>query len=257
MAANINAIQSFELNLWYGTFHAIHDLTIDIKKNQITSLIGPSGCGKSSFLKCLNRINERSGNVTVKGKLEVFGQDIYAPDISLESIRKEVGMVFQKPNPLPISIYENVIFGYKTHMPKSTYRKSDLDEKVETSLRTVKLWDALKDKLQKNALELQLEMQQKLCLARLLPLKPKLILLDEPCSALDTKGTLAVEQLLNELKDSYSILIVTHSMAQARRVSEDCIFMYLGKLIEAGNTKQMFTLPKSQQTQNYIEGVLG
>lgn len=251
------AIQSFELNLWYGTFHALTDVSIDIKKNQITSLIGPSGCGKSSFLKCLNRINERGGNVTVKGKLEVFGQDIYAPDISLESLRKEVGMVFQKPNPLPISIYDNVIFGYRTHMPKSTYRKSDLDEKVESALRTVHLWSHLKDKLHQNALGLQLEMQQKLCIARLLPLKPKLILLDEPCSALDTKGTLAVEQLLLELKSTYSIVIVTHSMAQARRVSEDCIFMYLGKIIEAGSTKQMFTIPKNQQTQNYIDGVMG
>ncbi|MDH4468820.1 MAG: phosphate ABC transporter ATP-binding protein [Bacteriovoracaceae bacterium] len=251
------AIQAFELNLWYGTFHAITDLTIDIKKHQITSLIGPSGCGKSSFLKCLNRINERGGNVTVKGKLEVFGQDIYSSDISLESLRKEVGMVFQKPNPLPISIYENVIFGYKTHMPKSTYRKGDLDEKVESALRTVRLWDQLKDRLNDNALTLQLEMQQKLCLARLLPLKPKLILLDEPCSTLDTKGTLAVEELLLELKSSYSIVIVTHSMAQARRVSEDCIFMYLGTLVESGSTKQMFTLPKNKQTMNYIEGIMG
>lgn len=248
------AIEAEQLNFWYGTFHALEDISVKIASYSITSLIGPSGCGKSTFLKCINRINERLGNTTVKGRLKVFGDDVYARGVSLEGLRREVGMVFQRPNPLPLSIYENVLFGLRTHRDLSPLKRSDLDELVHNALSRVNLWDALKDKLQNSALSLQLEMQQKLCIARLLPLKPKLILLDEPCSALDTKGTLAVEELIKELKSEYSIVIVTHSMSQAKRVSDQCIFMFMGKVVEVGPTSQMFTLPNLQQTQNYIEG---
>jgi phosphate transport system ATP-binding protein len=248
------AVEASELNFWYGAFHALEDISLNIQSKKITSLIGPSGCGKSTFLKSLNRINERNSLVTVKGDLKVFGKNVYAQDVVLEDLRKEVGMVFQRPNPLPISIYDNVLFGLMTHTKKGTYTKEELNHFVEEALKIVHLWNDLKDKLHAPALNLQLEMQQKLCLARLLPLKPKLILLDEPCSALDARGTLAVEELIKELRANYTIIIVTHSMSQARRVSDDCIFMYMGKIVEAGSTNQIFTLPKSQQTQNYIEG---
>jgi len=254
MLSTTEAVIANRLNFWYGTFHALEDITLNISANKITSLIGPSGCGKSTFLKCLNRINERGGNVTIKGLLKVFGEDIYARGVSKESLRREVGMVFQRPNPLPTSIYENVLFGLKTHRKASSYKKDELDHIVESSLKTVYLWDQLKDKLQNSALNLQLEVQQKLCLARLLPIKPKLILLDEPCSALDAKGTLAVEELIRELKSQYTIIIVTHSMSQAKRISDDCIFMFMGKIVESGETANIFSIPRHQQTQNYIEG---
>lgn len=247
------AVRAKQLNFWYGLFHALEDITIDIHSQKITAMIGPSGCGKSTFLKCLNRINERQGNVLVKGSLEVFGESVYDPSVCLESLRREVGMVFQRPNPLPMSIRENILFGLKTHqLNKAT--KEEQDQLLHEALETVHLWDQLKDKLEQSALGLQLETQQKLCIARLLPLKPKLLLLDEPCSALDAKGTLAVEELIKELKKQYSILIVTHSMAQAKRVSDDCIFMYMGKIVEAGSTSSLFHYPKLTQTQNYIEG---
>ncbi len=254
MNNNSVAVESREFNFYYGAFHALEDVNIDINANQITALIGPSGCGKSTFLKSLNRINERGGNVTIKGSLKVFGENIYDQTVQLENLRKQVGMVFQRPNPLPMSIRENILFGIKTHLGIKNLSKTQIDEMVENSLKEVNLWDNVKDKLDSSALGLQLERQQKLCLARLLPLKPKLILLDEPCSALDVKGTLAVEELMLTLKKNYSIIIVTHSMAQAKRVSDDCIFMYMGKIVESGKTQQMFTLPSLKQTQNYIEG---
>lgn len=254
MTSKTVAVESKEFNFYYGAFHALEDVNVEIAANQITGLIGPSGCGKSTFLKSLNRINERGGNVTIKGTLKVFGENIYDQGVQLENLRKQVGMVFQRPNPLPMSIRENVLFGIKTHQAYNKNSKNDLDDLVETSLKEVNLWDNVKDKLDNSALTLQLERQQKLCIARLLPLKPKLILLDEPCSALDVKGTLAVEELMVGLKKNYTIIIVTHSMAQAKRVSDDCIFMYMGKIVEAGKTQQMFTLPNFKQTQNYIEG---
>jgi phosphate transport system ATP-binding protein len=248
------AVESKEFNFYYGAFHALEDVNVEIMANQITALIGPSGCGKSTFLKSLNRINERGGNVTIKGTLKVFGENIYDSNVQLENLRKQVGMVFQRPNPLPMSIRENVLFGIKTHQNVKNLSQGQLDEMVESSLKEVNLWDNVKDKLDSSALNLQLERQQKLCIARLLPLKPKLILLDEPCSALDVKGTLAVEELMLTLKKNYTVIIVTHSMAQAKRVSDDCIFMYMGKIVEAGKTAQMFTVPTLKQTQNYIEG---
>ena len=251
------AIETLGLNLWYGAFHALKDLSVRLKKGQITSLIGPSGCGKSTFLRCLNRLSERIRGVRVSGSIRILDQDIFGSGVSLEELRREVGMVFQRPNPLPLSIYENVVFGYRTHFPKSSYTRSELDALVESSLRKVHLWDTLKDYLRKSALTLQLEAQQKLCLARLLPLKPQVILLDEPCSALDPRGTSAIEELLLELKGEYTIIIVTHNMTQARRMSDDCLFMLLGQIVESGLTTELFLTPKNEKTAHYIEGRFG
>ncbi len=248
------AIQSQHLNLWYGEFQALKDVNLSIETGKITALIGPSGCGKTTFLKCLNRINERAGNVKVTGNLNVLGHNIYETDISLESLRKDVGMVFQRPNPLPMSIYENVLFGVRTHFPRNSFTKLELDSMVKDALMKVHLWDSLKDHLNDSALTLQMEAQQKLCIARLLPLKPKLILLDEPCSALDPRGTEAIESLLKELAGEYTILIVTHSMGQAKRLSDSCIFMLLGEIIEHTETKDIFVKPKATKTLDYIEG---
>ncbi len=231
------------------------DLTFNIKAFRITALIGPSGCGKSTFLKCLNRINERASVVSHNGSIQVFGHDIYHPSVALPELRRQVGMVFQKPNPLPLSIYENVIFGARTHLRK--VKNSELDEMVESALKRVGLWEDLKDKLDRPAIGLSLEKQQRLCIARLLPLKPKLILLDEPCSALDPSGIEAIETLIKDLKKDYSIVIVTHSMSQAKRVSDETIFMYMGELVEMDDTKKIFESPKEARTAAYIEGRFG
>ncbi|HXH74451.1 MAG TPA: phosphate ABC transporter ATP-binding protein [Bacteriovoracaceae bacterium] len=250
VAVNVN-----QFSFWYGNFQALKDLTFNITSFKITALIGPSGCGKSTFLKCLNRINERAGEVSHNGSISVFGSDIYHPSASLPILRKEIGMVFQKPNPLPLSIYENVVFGAKTHINHLT--KALLDEMVESALKRVGLWDDLKDQLGRPALSLSLEKQQRLCIARLLPLKPKLLLLDEPCSALDPAGIEAIENLIKDLKRDYSIIIVTHSMNQAKRVSDETIFMYMGELIEMGPTQTLFSNPKEARTGAYIEGRFG
>lgn len=249
------AVNTNEFSFWYGNFQALKDLTLNIPAGKITALIGPSGCGKSTFLKCLNRINERGAEVSHEGSMQVFGFDIYHPSVALQELRKQVGMVFQKPNPMPLSVYENVVFGAKTHLKKTT--KAQLDEMVESSLKRVGLWDDLKDQLNRPALSLSLEKQQRLCIARLLPLKPKLILLDEPCSALDPAGIEAIESLIRDLKRDYSIIIVTHSMNQAKRVSDDTIFMYMGELVEVGPTKMLFENPKEPRTAAYIEGRFG
>jgi phosphate transport system ATP-binding protein len=233
----------------------LKDLTFNIKAFRITALIGPSGCGKSTFLKCLNRINERASVVSHNGSIQVFGHDIYHPSVALPELRRQVGMVFQKPNPLPLSIYENVIFGARTHLRK--VKNSELDEMVESALKRVGLWEDLKDKLDRPAIGLSLEKQQRLCIARLLPLKPKLILLDEPCSALDPSGIEAIETLIKDLKKDYSIVIVTHSMSQAKRVSDETIFMYMGELVEMDDTKKIFESPKEARTAAYIEGRFG
>ena len=251
------AIQTRELNLWYGTFQALFDVGLDIKEGMITSLIGPSGCGKSTFLRSVNRINERLGYVRIEGAIDVFGTNVYAPDVELVQVRKQVGMVFQRPNPLPISILDNVLFGHRIHSKDRRYSRSERDDIAEAALRQVLLWDKVKDRLHHKATGLSLEEQQKLCIARLLPVKPKLLLMDEPCSALDPKGTEAVEELIWELKGAYTILIVTHNMAQARRASEECIFMLLGKVIEHSLTDQMFVAPEDPQTADYIEGRYG
>ena len=250
------AITTRELKLWYAKFQALLGITVNIQKGIITSLIGPSGCGKTTLLRCFNRVNERYGYVTTKGEIKLHGKNIYDPDVSLIELRKSVGMVFQRPNPLPISVYENVVFGLRIHDDKGL-SKSDYDDAVEKALTEVGLWKDLKDRLQARAITLQLEQQQKLCIARLLPLKPEIILMDEPCSALDVNGTRAIEELMFALKGRYTIVIVTHNMAQARRASDECIFMLMGELIEHSMTTEMFVTPKNPKTAEYIEGRYG
>jgi phosphate transport system ATP-binding protein len=250
------AVNTNEFSFWYGNFQAINKLTLNIHANMITALIGPSGCGKSTFLKCMNRINERgAAQVSHDGSMQVFGHDVYHPSVALPELRRQVGMVFQKPNPMPLTIYENIVFGARTHLPK--VKKSDLEEMVQTSLERVGMWKDLKDRLYKPATGLSLEKQQRLCIARLLPLKPKLLLLDEPCSALDPAGIEAIETLIRDLKKDYSIIIVTHSMSQAKRVSDETIFMYMGELVEMSQTKTLFENPSEPRTAAYIEGRFG
>jgi phosphate transport system ATP-binding protein len=251
------AIQTEKLNLWYGTFQALFDVDLNIRQGMITSLIGPSGCGKSTFLRSINRINERLGYVRIDGKINVFNHNIYDPAVELVQVRKQVGMVFQRPNPLPVSIRDNVLFGYRLHTGGKHTSRSEQDAIVEDALQQVLLWDKVKDHLGSKATELSLEEQQKLCIARLLPVKPGLLLMDEPCSALDPKGTEAVEELIWELRGKYTILIVTHNMAQARRASEECIFMLMGKVVEHSATEDMFVTPARRETADYIEGRYG
>jgi phosphate transport system ATP-binding protein len=251
------AIHTKALNLWYGTFQALFDVNLDIKQGIITSLIGPSGCGKSTFLRSVNRINERLGYVRTEGLIEVLGQNIYADNVELVQVRKQIGMVFQRPNPLPISIRDNIIFAHKLHTEGRRVSVSEQDDIIEAALRKVLLWDQVKDRLDSKATELSLEEQQKLCIARLLPVKPSVLLMDEPCSALDPKGTEAVEELIWDLRGEYTILIVTHNMAQARRASEECIFMLMGKVIEHTATEKMFVTPRHKETADYIEGRYG
>ena len=250
-------ITTKEVCLWYGKFQALINVTVSIKHGQITSLIGPSGCGKTTLLRCFNRINERWDYVKTQGEIKILDKNIYDQDVSLIELRKKVGMVFQRPNPMPISVYDNVVFGLRLHRESNTLKRADLDETVEKALREVRLWDDLKDRLDTKATTLQLEQQQKLCIARLLPLKPDVILMDEPCSALDVEGTKAIEELMFELRGRFTIVIVTHNMAQARRASDECIFMLMGELIEHSMTTEMFVTPKNPKTAEYIEGRYG
>ncbi len=252
-----HCITTKDVCLWYAKFQALINVTVNIKQGKITSLIGPSGCGKTTLLRCFNRINERYDYVTTRGEIKILGKNIYDEDVSLIELRKKVGMVFQRPNPLPISVYENIVFGLRIHHERSATKQSVLDEAVEKALTEVRLWDDLKDRLDTKATTLQLEQQQKLCIARLLPLKPDIILMDEPCSALDVEGTRAIEELMFELKGRYSIVIVTHNMAQARRASDECIFMLMGELVEHTRTEDLFLTPKNPKTAEYIEGRYG
>ncbi len=244
-------------NLWYGDFQALKQVTINIHRGKITGLIGPSGCGKTTLLRSFNRINERYGNVTTTGEISILDKNIYDADISLSELRKTVGMVFQRPNPLPISIYENVAFGLRIHSTRKEVKASSRDEMVESSLREVQLWDAVKDNLKKRATTLTLEQQQKLCIARLLPLKPRVILMDEPCSALDAEGIERVEEMIASLRERYTVVIVTHNMAQARRATDECIYMLLGEIIEHADTSDLFLNPQREETEMYIEGRYG
>ena len=250
-------IKTHALSLWYTKFQALHGVSLEMKHGIVTGLIGPSGCGKTTLLRCFNRINERIEGVRIEGKVEILGEDIYAPAVDLVELRAKVGMVFQRPNPLPLSVRENLLFGLKTHHRRSALKKSELEQAVESSLREVGLWDGLKDKLGKRATELSLEQQQKLCIARLLPLQPEVLLMDEPCSALDPTATQRIEELIRALAGRYTILIVTHNMAQARRISDECVFMLLGKVVEHGRTEDLFLAPRDERTANYIEGRFG
>jgi phosphate transport system ATP-binding protein len=250
-------IQTRGVNLWYGDFQALQDVTVNIKPCMITSLIGPSGCGKTTLLRCFNRINERYEQVTTTGEIHVFGRNIYDADVSLSELRKTVGMVFQRPNPLPISIYDNVLFGVRLHMPRRMFSRGRQQEMVESALRDVQLWDDVKDRLRRKATLLTLEQQQKLCLARLLPLKPRIILMDEPCSALDAEGTERIEELVDLLREKYTMVMVTHNMGQARRISQECIFMLLGRIVEHGPTLEVFLNPRHNDTEMYVTGRYG
>lgn len=250
------AIRTRKLNLWYGDFQALFDVDIDVPHGRVTSLIGPSGCGKSTLLRSVNRINERLGYVRMDGTIEVMGNSVLAEGVELTPLRRTVGMVFQRPNPLPLSIRDNALFAYRLQAGGKS-KTSVEDEVVETALREVLLWDQVKDRLHITATNLSLEEQQKLCIARLLPVKPSVLLMDEPCSALDPKATRAVEELLWKLRGEYSILIVTHNMAQARRASDECIFMLMGKVIEHAKTGEMFVTPRNRETADYIEGRYG
>ncbi len=246
------------LNLWYGSFQALFDVDLEVKKGIITSMIGPSGCGKSTLLRTCNRIVERLGYVRTSGSVQVLGTDIFGEDVELVQLRKQVGMVFQRPNPLPVSIRDNVLFGFRLH--EARRRKvsaSEEEEVLESALRRVLLWHSVKDRLGRRATELSLEERQKLCIARLLPVKPKVLLMDEPCSALDPAGTEAVEEMIWNLRGDYTILLVTHNMAQARRASDECVFMFMGRIIEHGRAEAVFLTPKHQETADYIEGRYG
>jgi phosphate transport system ATP-binding protein len=256
MTGDHKGIHTRGLCLWYGKFQALIDVDLDMQPGIVTGLIGPSGCGKTTLLRCFNRINERIQGVRTKGRVEILGEDIYAAEVDLVELRQRIGMVFQRPNPLPISIRENILFGLRVHH-SGQLRRPELDNAVEQSLREVGLWDDVKDILGRKATNLSLEQQQKLCIARLLPLKPEVILMDEPCSALDPAATKRIEELIRELRGRYTIVIVTHNMAQARRISDECIFMLLGKLVEHRRTEDLFLSPKDQRTADYVEGRFG
>jgi phosphate transport system ATP-binding protein len=243
------------LNFYYGEFKALSQINMDIMHRKVTALIGPSGCGKSTFLRCLNRMNDRIANTRLDGSLLLNGQDIYAPELDLVDLRHKVGMVFQKPNPFPQSIYANVAFGPR--VLKLTHSRKELDQLVEMSLVQVGLWEEIKDILKEDALSLSLGQQQRLCIARVVAVKPEVILMDEPASALDPIATQTIEDLIGELKKKYTILIVTHNMEQAARVSDFTGLFWLGELIEFSPTEILFTRPENELTENYITGRMG
>ena len=243
-----------DLCLWYGTAQALKNINIAIPEKSITAFIGPSGCGKSTFLKTLNRMNDLIPGVKITGEVKYEGIDIFGPNVDVNQLRREVGMVFQKPNPFPMSIYDNIAYGPRTHGIKN---KAQLDEIVERSLRDAAIWDEVKDRLKKNALGLSGGQQQRLCIARALAVEPKVLLMDEPTSALDPISTLKIEELASQLKDKYTIVIVTHNMQQAVRISDYTAFFLLGELVEFGETEAMFSQPKDKRTEDYITGRFG
>jgi phosphate transport system ATP-binding protein len=242
------------LDFYYGPNHALKNINITIRECQITALIGPSGCGKSTFLRTLNRLNELIPQTRMEGTVTLDGQDIYQPGTDVVSLRQRVGMVFQRPNPFPKSIFENVAFGPRV---LAMYTKSEIEEKVEQSLKAAALWPEVSDRLYTNALDLTLGQQQRLCIARVLAVQPEVILMDEPCSALDPQATLKIEELMQELKKNYTIVIVTHNMQQAARTSDWTGFFHLGELLEYGTTEDIFTRPQNPQTENYVTGRYG
>ena len=251
---NANAFEITDLNLWYGSLHALHGITIDIPEKMVTALIGPSGCGKSTFLKTLNRMQDLIKSARIEGRVLFEGNDIYAPKVDVTQLRKDVGMVFQKANPFPMSVYDNVAYGPRIHGTKG---KGDLDRIVEESLRSAALWEETKDRLGKSALGLSGGQQQRLCIARALAVRPKVLLLDESTSALDPISTGQIEELVNGLKRDYTIVMVTHNMQQAERVSDFAAFFLLGDLVEFASTDELFANPRQPQTADYVHGLFG
>jgi len=243
-----------DLNLWYGSTQALHHVSMEIPEKNITALIGPSGCGKSTFLKTLDRMNDLVPGVRIEGTVRYDGRDIFAPDVDVNELRRQVGMVFQKPNPFPMSIYDNVAYGPRTHGVRN---RAKLDEIVEQSLRSAAIWDEVKDRLKKNALGLSGGQQQRLCIARALAVEPQVLLMDEPTSALDPISTSKIEELAIELKKQYTIVIVTHNMQQALRISDRTAFFLLGELIEYDDTERIFSTPSQKKTEDYITGRFG
>ncbi len=243
-----------DLDLYYGDFQALHNINLDIKEREILSFIGPSGCGKSTLLKCLNRMNDLVVGCKIEGDIRLDGEDIYAKNYDVNNLRKRVGMVFQQPNPFPMSIYENIAYGPKTHGIKN---KSELDEIVESSLKQAAIWEEVKDDLKKSALSISGGQQQRLCIARALAVNPEVILMDEPTSALDPISTGKIEDLAQELKDQYTIVMVTHNMQQASRISDETAFFLNGVIVEKGNTVDIFTNPKEEKTELYVTGRFG
>ncbi len=250
----VHASSATELSLWYGKFRALDKVSFAINAGEIVSLIGPSGCGKSTLIRCMNRMND-SPTTRTEGRLTVANYDVQSPNTDVLALRRDVGMVFQRPNPLPLSIRENVLFGLKLHA-RSTPR-ADQERLMTEAFETVGMWDDVKDKLNDDAESLSLDLRQKLCIARLLPLKPKVLLMDEPCSALDPDGIAAVEELMAELRGHYTQIVVTHNMQQARRVSDRCMFMLMGELVEFTDTDDLFLAPQDERTARYIEGRYG
>jgi phosphate transport system ATP-binding protein len=247
-------IQAINLDFYYRSFQALKNVSLDVPPNQVTALIGPSGCGKSTFLRCLNRMNDLIEDTKLTGKIVIDGTDIYSPKVDPVELRKAVGMVFQKPNPFPMSIFENVAYGPRIHGMR---KRDDVEEIVEKSLRRAYLWDEVKDKLEQNAFGLSGGQQQRLCIARTIAVDPEVILMDEPCSALDPVATARIEDLIDELKSLYTIVIVTHNMQQAQRASDRTVFFMLGEIVEAGSTEDIFLRPKVQRTEDYISGRFG
>ena len=249
-----NKIEIRDMNLYYGDFHALHDINLDIKANEITAFIGPSGCGKSTLLRSLNRMNDLVEGCRISGDIKLDGVDIYKDKMDVNVLRKRVGMVFQKPNPFPMSIYDNIAYGPRTH---GIHNKAQLDEIVERSLRGAAIWDEVKDRLNKSALGMSGGQQQRLCIARALAVEPEVLLMDEPTSALDPISTSKVEELATELKENYTIVMVTHNMQQAARISDKTAFFLLGELVEMGPTERVFATPVDKRTEDYISGRFG
>ena len=247
-------LEAKSLNLWYGPNHALHDVSVAIPERQITAFIGPSGCGKSTFLRTLNRMNDLIPSVKIEGEVDFHGKNIYDARVDPTLLRKRIGMVFQKANPFPMSIYDNVAYGPRTHGIRS---HAKLDDIVERSLRSAAIWDEVKDRLKKSAMGLSGGQQQRLCIARALAVKPEVLLMDEPTSALDPGSTMKVEELMSELKKNYTVVIVTHNMQQAARISDRTAFFLLGELVECGLTSEIFSTPKDKRTEDYISGRFG